>query len=587
MEESTEWRVYRAATVLAELAVAKGWSVVEGQTPGSWTEGQGRLVGIWRRNLAATSSPMTCRVVPNKVQVVGRLITMVHRLPGGWQAEVRGDVEVKNGQLDQIRLDVPAEWSGPLEATPAQQIALRESSHVGRRTVLLRPPLPISGAWRFSIRGPLTASMGEGVRAPDAQLLDLGEFERLLVLPTRLEQQRVEWQTSGLQATDLPEGMLTTDNSQGWEAFRAIASRFRAIVKQVERFSGEPVVHLAEHRVIREATGRYAGQSQFEIEPGGTGQVHLEVPAHLELIQVQVGSQPARLRGNAEGAWTVELNSDQWPQTVQALYRSRGERVFANVEAPRLAGLRVENTLWKLQTPKGQAVSAPIVAGNTTAARQSLVRLEGLMIVARAIVDIGLTGESPEGLVDGWVNWRGRWTRERNAVDSPAASAKDAFFEAKLASLDAEYEALLPRLPAGALAHEVLLEPNENDGDAFDAASLSTAYFAFTGAMPTIAAPASQSPARIRPEWWLSGAAAVCLLLGVLLYTRIAVNWLERWSYLAVGVAGALWLAFLQPSWFGFVLFAWAWGLAWRKWPGSQVLPFDFGKAPSLSRTDA
>jgi hypothetical protein len=588
-EESTEWKIHRTSAVLAELTVAKGWTVVEGETSGGWNEGQGRLLGIWRRNLAASSSPIMCRVVPNNVRAGGRLITLVHRVPSGWQAEIRGDVEVVSGHLDQIRLDVPAEWSGPLEATPTQQIGLRESSHVGRRTVLLRPPVPISGAWRFSIRGPLAASMGEGVRAPDVEILDLGEFERLLVLPTRLEQQRVEWQTSGLQATELPGGEFITDSTQGWEAFRAIAPRFQALVKQVERFSGEPVVHLAEHRVALDATGRFAGESLFEIEPGGTGQVSLEVPDHLELIHVQVGAQPARLRGGANGIWTLELTSDQWPQSIEVLYRHRGERPSATVDAPRLAGLRVENTLWSLQSPNRLTPSASMSGGNTTAAKQSLVRLESLMIVARVIVDIGLTGESPEGLVDGWLNWRARWTRERNAVDSLAASEKDAFFEAKLASLDAEYEALLPRLPAGALAHELLPEPNDNADDAFRTTSFSTTRFAFTGAMPAIAAPGGQLPARIRPEWLLSGTAAVCLLIGIFLYTDIATNWLKRWNYLAIGAVGALWLALLQPSWFGIVLFAWAWSLAWRQWPGSQLLPFDFGKgaAPALSRTGA
>lgn len=581
LEETAEWKLYRQSFVLAEVTAPKGWTAAEGQMLGSWQENLGRLLGVWRRNEGTTPTPIICHVAPNEPQAVGRLITSVQRTPSGWQAEVRGDLEITGGQLDQLRLDVPAEWSGPFDVTPAHQVEVRESPQIGRRIVSLKPPQPLAGAWKFSLRGPLSASMGEGVRAPEALLLDLGEFERVLILPTRLEQQRVEWQTSGLQATEVPVDWPEAGaGNNGWEAFRAIASRFRATVKQVERFSGEPIVHLAEHQVTWNRSGRLAGESVFEVEPGGTAQVRLELPPQLDLVQVQVGPYPARLHTTDVGTWTVELNSDQWPQSVKVLYRMRPERTTSEMIAvPRLADLRVGNTLWSLRTsPIGGAALPATAAGISTEAKHLLVRLETLMIVARVIVDIGLTGESPEGLVDGWVNWRRRWSQVRNAVDSLPAAQKDSFFEAKLQSLEDEYQALLPRLPAGALAQDLSLAPVESSLKQIDDPRQQITRLAFTGSMPAIPIPTRREPSRIRPEWLMGGIGIVGCLVVLLAFSKPVHDWLVRWNYVAVAVAGAIWLAILQPTWVGILILLWAWSLAWNGWPGSQFLPADSGR---------
>jgi hypothetical protein len=99
---------------------------------------------------------------------------------------------------------------------------------------------------------------GERVRAPDIVPLDVRFAERYLVAPTKVHQQQIAWETSGLQAGALPDG-YDRPIPPAAVTYRAVAPRFQATIRDVRLEAGTPHVALADVCVTYAADGTVLG----------------------------------------------------------------------------------------------------------------------------------------------------------------------------------------------------------------------------------------------------------------------------------------------------------------------------------------
>src|SRR5262249_48496619 len=155
------------------------------------------------------------------------------------------------------------------------------------------PRQTLTGACRLRIRGLLSATAARE-HVPEVIPLDLPKVELFVVVPTHVRSQKIEWETSLLQAVPLPDDLGAEQVTADHIAFRVTGPRYRAAIRQVEQRMGDPYVMLADYSVFTEQGGQFAGTAVFDIQPSGRQICSLEMPESCELVHVYVdGRSPA------------------------------------------------------------------------------------------------------------------------------------------------------------------------------------------------------------------------------------------------------------------------------------------------------
>ncbi|MCA9152322.1 MAG: hypothetical protein KDA92_23630, partial [Planctomycetales bacterium] len=189
--------MYRQSSVLATFDWPSQPAVVD--TP-AWIRGQlTQATWLGRWELPNESQPWQVNVTPNDRRVKALLTNVVSRSQGVWVHRLLVHIETEGGILDRLTFEIPEEWKAGLQDDRVYRLTYSQASRAQMVRVTITP-LEALSALQFQFPDrliPITA--GQPLSIPNIRLLETGQIERLLYLPSSIDGQSVQWRATGLE----------------------------------------------------------------------------------------------------------------------------------------------------------------------------------------------------------------------------------------------------------------------------------------------------------------------------------------------------------------------------------------------------
>lgn len=564
-------RVYRKADVLVSVKNEDGGDVSGDSESGEFRKGFGRLLTTFSvdENRHDRSGQRVMRVSRNRPSWQARIVTTLRRSNDNWiaisnfQADV---VDTSKGEVGQFRFEIPKEWTEPFSLQPAMPYEVKPLPGQ-RRHLIIRPRKAVSDQFEVSIRGPLALGDNERGRTPNIVPLDAGQVDRFFVLPTQLDQQRIYWETSGLRVVSLQEVLPERElDRQGHVAY-AVYSRPRAVISDVRRVAGERKIALADVHVTCRSNGCCFGMATFQVEPAGKGWVTLECPEACELIQTTVEGVATILTPVAQNRWKLRLASEQLPQQLGVLFRTRlpsgpktGERPL---KVPWIADIDVSRTLWTLHGPQSLVPAAETAEEHrVSSAAQVATRLAETASHVESAVETVLDSAATE--INAWYTpWAIRLAEcaAQLARGSRQSDQTLPLAPEEIESLYRQQQVIGQRLNVSATVADFRQKTARFPQPAgmvrfMQPEGTVSRHYAFEGEQPSLSLAKGQSDSRM-PWAQILGGATVALL-GLLGWRMrhhqplLAAGY--QWPYAIAAVAGLAWWLFASPSFLGWLV---------------------------------
>ena len=467
-------RVYRMSSALATISGEQGMEPIAAPAGPPSDPLLGRLFRSYRSgpSMQPAKREFLVETKSNTPTAAYRLVTRMERSTArSWSALVNCEVSLENGSLDAIRLEVPPEWCGPFELSPAMEHQIVLLPGQTQRHLVIRPAREITDRLSLTIRGPLKLQAGETPHVPTLVPLDAKLSNSFVLLPSRLEDQDLQWQTSGLQAIGPGESQDSQLAVKGSEAFRVVAPRFEATLRKSSDLRGNAKVTIADITIRPLHSGTYWARATYYLIPGSRDDAVLQLPPGSRLVQVLIDESAAQVRRQAKGDWTIHLGPEQLPQKVVVIYDHPPEEL-ANptgqiLAPPALQGIPVTTTAWSVVPPPGnQKLALPMQTVDGDARQVPLGQMAAIIRLVRETGD-STSAALPTRQQAAWLShWRLEFTRANQAAR--LGVQVDDRLETDRKALEAEFDATLSRYsdiksasdPAGgAVANQALPKP--------------------------------------------------------------------------------------------------------------------------------
>lgn len=382
----------------------------------------------------ATADAARFVVEANEPVFEGTSLTSLDHEDGEWTVGYAMRLQVKHGELDELRLRVPRSWSGPFTSTPIAKLEYTPAADaVGPATLTVRLPQPVrtGDSLAVEILAPLRSSEGEPIAAPKIEPLAARSWTTYLALPGTLDGEPTNWSQHDVAAAKLPKELATSKALGGTAAkattFRVTGSRMS--VALAPRAAGEtpPTVRLADTTFEIDPAGGRLATTRFILAPQGIGECTIELPTDERLVRATLDGHPALVRAVDPRHWRVQLDSPSLPQSLEIVSRAveqhAANRRLVELHRPSIQfdgkPLPVEINLWTLDWSGG--LGTPRVTGATTMtpAEQAALRLDRLVGISQSATR--LLVESP--VIDAF-NWFGSWSAELQAAAQAARTLK-------------------------------------------------------------------------------------------------------------------------------------------------------------------
>ena len=291
--------------------------------------------------------PVILNIEQNQPQLRALNVIRLSRTAEAWTATLDADLQIDSGMVDTLRFDLPANWVGPFEISPAMPWSLETVIGENRRQLVLRPESPLEHSVRLQISGPLSITAGQHASAPDVRLVGAIRQSRFLLLPRRLENQQLAWTTRGLVPRSLPESMVTIVAEPSlYRTYQMVGDHCRADLRSIESSAESPQVRLVDIDWLWNINGESRGVAAFDIDPAGATSCELKLPEDGHLVQVQVDSVPAQLALLGENRWNVWLGDNKLPRHLEVIFvvnHSSPDGKGLSLSAPALVDLPVQS----------------------------------------------------------------------------------------------------------------------------------------------------------------------------------------------------------------------------------------------------
>jgi hypothetical protein len=560
--------IYRHQQAQVLLVESIGYQMREDFVEGRFTANQGRWVASMTHDPQARMPELTFRVVRNRPSTTGRMVTAVRRQTDGWWAEVDLHLTVDGGVLDTLRLDIPSDWTGPFQVPEGISTTISDLAGKSRCYLLLRPEQAVRGDFQVRLRGPISSASRERIRVPDVTLLDAQNVESFVLLPTRVDQQRIIWERSGLQAKPLPESLRPLRGPADLP-YEALRPRFQATIKDIQLESGLAFAFLADHSLELDAAGNVLGVSIFDLQPGGRSECRLIVPPQCQVLHVTVADLPVSLLPDERQQFRIPLGSQPLPQRIRVLFSSQldpdaDKSSIHALQAPKLQGIHVEKTAWTIRYPERSPWQLVSSGSETDQKSVDWLRVRSLDRLIAQAEDVLKDGD-PEEIVRWYVPWTRRWATMRSRLTAEVAGAEsdDDAVDRELAQFDENHRRIAERLDVQA---HTLLAKNEarqvfETHDTWRIVSephqVTRTLIATSDAqLPQIQRIEPPQPAR-SPTLTVAAMVAGLTLLVMLLLPHPALEEpMRRYPELLGVLLGAIWWWAFAASFVGFLLFS-------------------------------
>jgi hypothetical protein len=586
--------LYRDEDVLLDaegLPDAESVGQVLGTIPAGWSA---RQLGVYRVDRQAAKN-VRLRVGRNEIELAGDTLISLTNDGENWVAGFHGDLVVKRGILDTLRLRSPQTWQGPFTIETSAAAAV-EAPVDGDPYILVHfsESLPTGSRLQLSLQAPLEPVAGP-VAVPQIGSSPRIRGKRFVSVPSSVTGTELSWDAVGLKEAPLPHSLATRIAAQGArQSFEVVDRRYELSVAPTTNKHHAARVAVADTKATYDESGRQLIMTRFVVEPAGIDACELVLPENQELVELRLDGRPAILRQMGESKWHVTSGPPHLPFVIDVTARLAGS---GNSEAERaaqrptleVAGITipVDLGLWSFAAPARSARLSIAATAGVTAAEQAALRFERLLSIAESGTTAALGLTPPDG--DIWLrSWAERLIEARDEATRLSEAAADRHAASQIS---------LPEDNRLAQASIKLDEWLEQVGDAFPTGE-SNALSAARTELPAVAGASSdarpptlghlvtageldqlvldaRSAAATAWQSRLAGLAIIAGLCGIglaLMRRPEARDFVYRWPHAIAFVSGLAYWAWLRPSWLGLVIAACSALLAWRSgWPGRAI----------------
>jgi hypothetical protein len=375
--------LYRRQDVLVEVSGDQGLADVKTTADDSGQGDRGRLLRSFFVDPAA-ASPVQVTVKANRPRVSARQVTRVACEDNRWRTACEFSLEVSEGLLDAIELDVPSSWKDGVKTSPAM-VATFAANFDDRATLVLSPSASLSCDGAFSVSGPASAAAGFAV--PDIRMKHVQSAGKCLVLPTSVERLRGEsavlphsterqpvgWALQKLRRS-LPKDRVPYVLIGGQDIdpkdtlrYEVTGEPWRAVLLSPRKTSAATRVVKSDVNYAWQGDGGCLAAAFLDVEAGSAIDCPLELPEGFDLLQVIVDGVPVDAvrrppaSGGRAGSWSVPLAPLASASHVELLYFAKslpdalrsGGRGHCSIRAPNLGDLPIDRTTWTVASPPG------------------------------------------------------------------------------------------------------------------------------------------------------------------------------------------------------------------------------------------
>lgn len=544
-------RIARLPEVLAGIEGATQFKNLGVETAEAGVVGA-RVIDVLQVSGSAPAAKL--KVSPNPQTAAAQLVSTY--LPEGksWQYELRIAVDVQNGLLDELTLELPPQIATPLALSPSMPYEVVAGTGNAMRRLVLRPRQAIVGKFEVLIQAGLTEARRDEP-LPVARLLRVPSVVHLLRLPRHSGLTPIRWETSQLAPTRSGKVASKGTAEDEWDTYRIVGPDPQAVLRSA-RGGGRPYVRLAEHRLLPGSDGALVGLSSFLMEPASTSAGVLLLPADAELLLVTAAGAVVNAEPAAAGVWTVPFASEQMPHGIDVLYRlpargyGSGDSHTEAFAVPRWEGVRTERSLAAVLSQRSGPRHLPTDGNLVGALRSRQIRLTALDAV---LAD--LAGDGSRAAAE-WaaplVQDRLETVRDLRLDATLLGDAEEGrVLRELLAASDVQSAAA--KLPAATLAPPAAVDLamlwRSGPADACDAV-----YLAADEELAELRL--RIAPREAHPDWRLYYLPAACVLLTLACWAFARIDGLLRWPQLVAVVVGTAWLLLLRPTIVGWVILA-------------------------------
>jgi hypothetical protein len=561
---SSTIEIFRRPAVNLKIAAATG--LIELQSPAAEMakSERGRLVRAYVTDGKKRPSAMI-QLSPNEPVVRAVETIVVDPSAGAWKAVAEFGLEVKQGTLERLEVEIPKATKSTYELDPP--LPWRVVEQAGQMPqMLIEPAEPIHGVFRLRISCTLASSPSTPVRVPDIRLRSFPAAQRLIILPGKRVGTPLAWETIGLRPIELRPALAADELVAGLEsptAYRVQSEPFRAALRaqQVGSVGGE--VRQAEIALALSADGQYQGVAAFDVIPGTLMECPLELPAATRLVQVYVAGQPVTPEPRGNNQWQVPFLLGRLPQRIEVLFVGNSEPGPARtaLAAPRLGDLRVHQTVWRVFAPQGTRFAGE---GEVSRLRAELVGLRTLR--ALAAFDRKAASPEPEELFC-WHRWcAAQLARRRATLEAQLSEALWAGRDTgePPAAIRSELKSAVEQVAQinTWLAANASLAPSAQDASFGPGLQFLWCETSGSGRTPLCVLgegwldqvnlePAASLPSAWRKGLWTALVGLLAVVLVGLLQLEAVGRLLGRMAYLLAAVVGVFWWFVLWPGFVG------------------------------------
>jgi hypothetical protein len=515
-------------------------------------------------------SSLNLRIAPNRPQTNVVQVTTVERSDTGWTASLDAELTIAGGTIDQLRLGLPNNWTGPFSIDPPMQSQIVDSPD-GARVLIIDPPAPLTATARVSVRGPLAATGGQPIRAPDIYFDGANAARDYLVLPFHHNLQQLAWEMRDLVEETLPKNFNAPTAATGAKTYLRASPRAAAELKSIEKLADNARVRLADIALAWHADGSCYGVASFDLDPAGVESCLLGLPSDFELVQLSIDEIAHPRQAVANQRWRLSLGRARLPVRVEVVFRGSlppGDTRDAPNEAlaPWLVGIPVEQTLWTVSGPRWAGLPNVNLQESLPPADAEIARLKS---TAALIESAGATFiEASADEITRWYRpWLDRWRLARDSLQRLTALSLNGESAAKttetLSRTEAEQVQLARRLGIWPDVEPIWNAPSLHASPVQTwQQSLgrhhASAHYVVDNAAT---APTLEYPKAFAGDWAsrVGQAAVACVIILVVGWSIRATSLLDvftRWPHAAVIAFGLLWWLLLSPSAVGWIIVA-------------------------------
>lgn len=347
--------IWRQSSASVALADPTNLAEIKETVAANESKDLGRLVGSYL--VDGQDARVTLVMSPNEPSVRANQVTSVSHDGNVWSAKVDYRCHVENGVLDLLRFDVPSDWMGPYEFTPAMPHEIVNGQGANRQQVVVRPRAAIQGDFRLGIHGPLRNALNDSVVAPDVvprHRVDspADATSRFVVLPTQMGLNRVQWETTGLRPAQLPAEWTRSPSASAAEyaSYAVVGESPRALLKSAPNAADLARVRRAEVHVASRANGTCQGVAAFDLRVVGETSCQLRVPDEVEIVHIAVAGAPVTPDLVADGKMRIPLTAGSADQRIEIVFKSQTRTAFwkrsIDFAAPSIDDWPIDRSQW-------------------------------------------------------------------------------------------------------------------------------------------------------------------------------------------------------------------------------------------------